>query len=63
MNAQVLRAIDGLKLPEEYRALLRPGETEADLYGNAHHLPRFFYEITSWQRMKFGWRPILRSRN
>ena len=49
MNAQVLRAIDGLKLPEEYRALLRPGETEADLYGHGHHLPRFFYEITSWQ--------------
>lgn len=49
MNAQVLRAIDGLKLPGEYRALLRPGETEADSYGNAHHLPRFFYEITSWQ--------------
>jgi Peptidase M15 len=49
MNAQVLRAIDGLKLPEEYRALLRPGETGVDLYGNAHHLPRFFYEITSWQ--------------
>jgi len=52
MNAQVLRAIDGLKLPEEYRALLRPGETEADLYGNAHHLPRFFYEITSWQEAR-----------
>jgi hypothetical protein len=50
MNAHVLRAIDGLKLPEEYRALLRPGETEADLYGNAHNLPRFFYEITSWQQ-------------
>jgi hypothetical protein len=49
MSANVLRAIDGLKLPEEYRALLRPGETEADLYGTVHHLPRFFYEITSWQ--------------
>jgi len=49
MNAQVLRAIDGLKLPEEYRALLRPGEVETDVQGNVHHLPRFFYEIGSWQ--------------
>ena len=49
MRTEFLRPIDGLKLPEEYRALLRPGETEADLYGNAHRLPRFFYEITSWQ--------------
>jgi len=49
MSANVLRAIDGLKLPEEYRALLRPGETEADSRGNVHHLPRFFYEISSWQ--------------
>ena len=49
MNAQVLRPIDGLNLPEEYRALLRPGEMETDVRGNIHHLPRFFYEIGSWQ--------------
>src|SRR6266404_9148859 len=49
MNAQVLRPIDGLNLPEEYRALLRPGEMETDVQGNVHHLPRFFYEIGSWQ--------------
>ena len=49
MNAQVLRAIDGLNLSEEYRALLRPGEVEKDVQGNIHHLPRFFYEIGSWQ--------------
>jgi Peptidase M15 len=49
MNAQVLRAIDGLKLPVEYSALLRPGERETDSRGNVHHLPRFFYEISSWQ--------------
>jgi len=49
MSAKVLRAIDGLRLPEEYRSLLRPGEMETDLQGNAHHLPRFFYEIGSWQ--------------
>ena len=49
MRAEVLRAIDGLNLVEEYRALLRPGETETDLQGNVHRLPRFFYEIGSWQ--------------
>ena len=49
MGAKMLRAIDGLSLTEEYRALLRPGEAETDLQGNVHHLPRFFYEIASWQ--------------
>ena len=52
MRTEFLRPIDGLKLPEVYRALLRPGETGADLYGNAHQLPRFFYEITSWQQAR-----------
>ena len=45
----MLRAIDGLNLPEEYRALLRPGQAETDFLGNMHDLPRFFYEIGSWQ--------------
>src|SRR5438477_10749531 len=49
MSAKVLRAIDGLNLPEDYRALLRPGEAETDFRGNVHHLPRFFYEVASWQ--------------
>lgn len=49
MSANVLRTIDGLNLPEEYRALLRPGEAETDFCGNVHRLPRFFYEISSWQ--------------
>jgi hypothetical protein len=49
MNAQSLRAVDGLNLPDGYRALLRPGEAESDAQGNVHHLPRFFYEIGSWQ--------------
>src|SRR6059058_3955637 len=52
MRTEFLRPIDGLILPEVYRALLRPGETGADLYGNAHQLPRFFYEITSWQQAR-----------
>ena len=49
MNTEVFRAIDGLKLPAEHRALLRPGEAESDSHGNLHHLPRFFYEVASWQ--------------
>ena len=49
MRVEVLRAIDGLDLPEEYRAFLRPGETETDSAGNVHRLPRFFYEVRSWQ--------------
>src|SRR5438093_10522447 len=49
MNTKLLRAVDGLDLPDEYRGLLRPGEAETDLLGNVHHLQRFFYEIRSWQ--------------
>jgi hypothetical protein len=49
MSAEELRPIDGLNLSAEYRALLRPGEAEPDSAGNVHHLPRFFYEIGSWQ--------------
>ena len=49
MTAHRLHAIDGLNLPEEYRALLRPGEAESDFHGRVHRLPRFFYEIQSWQ--------------
>jgi len=49
MTADRLRAVDGLNLSEEFRALLRPGEPETDSDGKVHHLPRFFYEINSWQ--------------
>jgi hypothetical protein len=49
MNVKLLHAVDGFDLPQDYRALLRPGEAETDLQGNVHRLPRFFYEIGSWQ--------------
>lgn len=49
MRTEMLRATDGLDLPEEYRTLLRPGEAEADFNGNVHRLPRFFYQVESWQ--------------
>jgi hypothetical protein len=49
MRTEFLRPIDGLRLVEEYRALLRPGESEAGATGIVHRLPRFFYEIGSWE--------------
>lgn len=49
MRTDFLRPIDGLRLPEEYRSLLRPGEIEPDVDGMVHRLPRFFYEIGSWE--------------
>ena len=49
MKAELLRPIDGSRLPEEYRVLLRPGESETDANGTVHRLPRFFYEIGSWE--------------
>jgi hypothetical protein len=49
MRTEALRAVDGLHLAEEYRALLRPGESEAGANGTVHRLPRFFYEIGSWE--------------
>ena len=48
----MLRAIDGLHLRDEHRALLRPCESEMDINGNVHRLPRFFYEIGSWEEAR-----------
>lgn len=44
-----LRVVDGLRLPDAYRAVLRPGEIIADAEGRGRRLPRFFYEIDSWK--------------
>jgi len=49
MRTEFLRPVDGLDLAEEYRTLLRPGESEAGPDGTVHRLPRFFYEIGSWE--------------
>jgi hypothetical protein len=49
MRTDFLRPIDGLYVPKEYRALLRPDESEAGENGTVHRLPRFFYEIGSWE--------------
>jgi len=52
MRTEFLRPIDGLRLPEEYRALLRPDESEAGANGTVHRLPRFFYEIGRWEEAR-----------
>ena len=49
MSAGELRAIDGLRLSAEHRAVLRPAEPVSDETGNVHHLPRFFLEVPSWE--------------
>ena len=51
-NMRDLPVVDGLKLPAELRALLRPDEPMADRAGRIHRLPRFFYEVRSWSLAK-----------
>src|SRR3954465_7783678 len=43
-----LRVVDGLTLPPEYRKALRPGEDWKDGGGHPRQLPRYFYEVPSW---------------
>lgn len=48
-DAPGLRAIDGLQLDGEHRAVLKPGAEVPFADGVVHSLPRFFYEVPSWQ--------------
>jgi len=43
-----LRIVDGRRLEKKYRDALRPGGVVCDAQGQAHQLPRYFYEIPSW---------------
>jgi hypothetical protein len=43
-----LRIVDGRRLEKKYRDALRPGGVLCDAQGQAHTLPRYFYEIPSW---------------
>jgi hypothetical protein len=43
-----LPVIDGLELSPALRALLKPGELAAGRDGETHRLPRYFYQIDSW---------------
>jgi hypothetical protein len=46
--APKLTAVDGRRLAKEYRDALSPGGLRCDAEGIQHRLPRFFYEIPSW---------------
>jgi hypothetical protein len=48
-DASSLPIVDGHRLDAERRAGLRPGELVADETGASRRLPRFFYEVASWQ--------------
>jgi hypothetical protein len=48
--ADGLRVVDGFALPDRHRALLRPAETMRGREGEMHVLPRFFFEVASWQQ-------------
>jgi hypothetical protein len=43
-----LRIVDGRRLEKRYRDALRPGDLLSDAQGQAHMLPRYFYEVPSW---------------
>ena len=48
-GALPLPVIDGLELDRHHRAVLRPDQQLTDRDGRARRLPRFFYEVDSWQ--------------
>lgn len=43
-----LSVVDGLTLSPDYRKALRPGEVWSDAAGRQRQLPRYFYEVPSW---------------
>ncbi len=47
-----MRIVDGLALERRLREVLRPAELVPDRHGRARRLPRFFYEVASWERAK-----------
>jgi hypothetical protein len=44
-----LPVVDAVELNRAHRAVLRPDEALRDEEGKARRLPRFFYEVDSWQ--------------
>ncbi|MDQ3388725.1 MAG: hypothetical protein M3483_04400 [Gemmatimonadota bacterium] len=44
-----LRLVDGRELDGKYREALRPGGLVGDTEGRARRLPRYFYEVPSWE--------------
>lgn len=49
MGEFTLEVVDGLKLDDELRRILRPGELMRDRDGRLRRLPRFFYRIPNWE--------------
>jgi hypothetical protein len=43
-----LEIVDGLRFEEELRKVYRPDEDMRDREGNEHRLPRYFYEVPTW---------------
>jgi hypothetical protein len=43
-----LRIVDARRLDRAMRDVLQPGGLLSDRAGRAHQLPRYFYEVTSW---------------
>jgi hypothetical protein len=50
--SEPLPVIDGLTMPADLRALLRPDELMEDFAGVSHALPRFFYRVENWDLAK-----------
>lgn len=48
-DAPTLRVVDGLALPRETQRVLRPGKLLTGRDGTRRRLPRFFYEVPSWE--------------
>ena len=47
-----LRLVDGRGLDRRYRDVLLPGGTLRDHSGRARALPRYFYEVSSWDQAR-----------
>jgi hypothetical protein len=47
-----LRLVDGRRLERRYRDVLLPGGILCDHSGRARVLPRYFYEVTSWEQAR-----------
>jgi len=45
-----LRVVDGFDLPAAVRSVLRPAELMTSRDGRARRLPRWFYEVESWEQ-------------
>ena len=47
--ARALKVVDGCGLPAEVREALRPGEAVAHPDGHELRLPRYFFEVRTWE--------------